>query len=85
LSQSLLNRFATHPVTRSLPVLWLDEDNADDERPRGVRCSLSGPTPFFTKPVHWPDLFAEMGCCVPLPKKLLEDYSLPEQLTIAQL
>jgi hypothetical protein len=30
-------------------------------------------------------MFAEMGRCINLPKQLLIDYDLPEQLTLSQL
>ena len=44
-----------------------------------------GADAFLSKPIRWPELFTEMERCVHLPKELLRDYKIPEQLTLAEI
>ena len=75
-------RAHTDRALRAIPVIILTVET--NKSLRREMLSL-GANAFLTKPVHWPELFAEMGRCVQLPKKVLEDFHLEEQLTISQL
>jgi CheY-like chemotaxis protein len=78
----VLGKLKDNPRTKDIPVIILTMDTTAGMR----REMLSlGANAFLTKPVHWPDMFAEMGRCIKLPKQLLIDYHLPEQLTLSQL
>jgi hypothetical protein len=44
-----------------------------------------GADAYLNKPIQWPELFAEMSRCVRLPKQLMQDYKLKDELTLAEL
>lgn len=73
-----LEKLKNDPQTKDIPVIVLTM-----EATTGVQRQMFslGADSFLTKPVHWPTLVAEMGRCVQLPKQLLSDYQLVEQLT----
>jgi CheY-like chemotaxis protein len=78
----VIGKLKDNPRTKNIPVIILTVETSASAR----RQMLSlGADAFLTKPMQWPELFAEMGRCVQLPKQLLADYHLPEQLTIQQL
>jgi CheY-like chemotaxis protein len=78
----VLGKLKDNPRTKDIPVIILTMDAT-----AGVRRQMLslGADAFLTKPVNWPEMFAEMGRCINLPKQLLIDYDLPEQLTLSQL
>ena len=78
----VLGKLKDNPRTKDIPIIILTMDTT-----AGVRRQMLslGADAFLTKPVNWPDMFAEMGRCIKLPKQLLIDYHLPEQLTLSQL
>ena len=78
----VLGKLKDNPRTKDIPVIILTMDTT-----AGVRRQMLslGADAFLTKPVDWHEMFAEMGRCIKLPKQLLIDYHLPEQLTLSQL
>jgi CheY-like chemotaxis protein len=78
----VLGKLKDNPRTKDIPVIILTLNTT-----AGIRREMFslGADAFLTKPVKWPDLFAEMGRCIKLPKQLLIDYHLPEQLTLSEL
>jgi CheY-like chemotaxis protein len=74
----VLRSLKDNPDTKDIPVIALTMETTS-----GVQRQILslGAVAFLTKPVHWPRLFAEMGRCVLLPKQLLIDYNLSEELT----
>jgi len=78
----VLSKLKEHPRTKDIPVVVLTVETAASARRNMI---AQGAEDFLCKPVHWPDLFGAMGRCVQLPKRLLDDYHLPEQLTVRQL
>lgn len=73
----ILKNLKTCPDTKDIPVIVLTM-----EATAGVQRQILalGAVAFLTKPVHWPRLFAEMGRCIRLPKQLLIDCSLLDQM-----
>lgn len=78
----VLSRLKDNARTKNIPVIVLTSETASSAR---RQMFAMGADAFVTKPVDWLALYKEMGRCVQLPKKLLDDYNLPEQLTLAQL
>jgi CheY-like chemotaxis protein len=78
----VLSKLKSNEQTKKIPVIILTIESHP-----GVRRQLLsvGAEAFLTKPVHWPELFAEMGRCIQLPKQLMADYRLTPQLTLSQL
>jgi CheY-like chemotaxis protein len=68
--------------TKNIPVIVLTI-----EKHHGVRRQLFavGIEAYLNKPIQWRELFAEMSRCVHLPKPLLLEYGLKDQLTVAEL
>ena len=60
--QKLLGRLADHPVTRTLPVLVIDEGNALDD----VRNTLGANVKIMHHPVEWVDLLGELERLLPV-------------------
>ncbi len=78
----VLGKLKDNPRTKDIPVIILTMDKT-----AGMQRELLalGADAFLTKPMNWPELFAAMGRCIKLPKQLLSDYHLPEQLTLTQI
>lgn len=78
----VLSRLKDNARTKDIPVIVLTSETASSAR----RTMFGmGADAYVTKPVDWLALYTEMGRCVQLPKKLLADFNLPEQLTLAEL
>jgi CheY-like chemotaxis protein len=78
----VLGKLQDNPNTKDIPVVVVTMETTAGVRRQMLSLGADG---FLNKPVHWPELFAEMGHCVQLPRQLLIDYGLPEQLTIQEL
>lgn len=78
----VLTKIKENPQTEHIPVIVLTV-----ETHKGVRRQMFaiGADAYLNKPIQWPELFAEMGRCVRLPKQLLHDYKLKDQLSLAEL
>jgi CheY-like chemotaxis protein len=78
----VLSKLKDNEHTKEIPVIILTIETHS-----GVRRQMlsAGAAAFVTKPVHWPELFAEMGHCIQLPEQLMADYRLTPQLTLSQL
>jgi len=78
----ILGKLKDNARTKDIPVIVLTVESL-----AGVRRQIMsiGADAFMSKPIRWPELFTEMGRCVRLPKQLLRDYNIPEQLTLAEL
>ena len=78
----VLTKLKDNPQTKGIPVIVLTV-----ETHHGVRRQMFaiGADAYLNKPIQWPELFGEIGRCVRLPKQLLQDYKLDEQLTLAEL
>jgi CheY-like chemotaxis protein len=78
----VLAKLKENPQTKGIPVIVLTV-----EANKGVRRQMfaMGADAYLNKPIQWPELFAEMGRCVRLPKQLLRDYKIDDQLALAEL
>ena len=78
----VLSKLKDNERTEEIPVVVLTVESHP-----GVRRQMlsMGADAFLTKPVCWPELFAEMGRCIQLPEQLMADYKLTPQLTLSQL
>lgn len=78
----VLGKLKDNPRTKDIPVIILTMNTT-----AGIRREMLslGADAFLTKPVNWPEMFTEMGRCIKLPKQLLSDYHIPEQLTLSEL
>jgi CheY-like chemotaxis protein len=78
----VLSKLKDNEHTKKIPIIILTVETHPGVR----RQMLSvGAEAFLTKPMRWPDLFAEMGRCVQLPQQLMDDYKLAPQLILSQL
>jgi CheY-like chemotaxis protein len=78
----VLSKLKDNKHTKEIPVIILTMESHP-----GMRRQMfsMGAAAFLTKPVRWPELFAEMGHCIQLPEQLTVDYKLTPQLTLSQL
>jgi CheY-like chemotaxis protein len=78
----VLGKLKENARTKDIPVIILTMETL-----AGVRRLMFsiGADAFMSKPIRWPELFEEMSRCVRLPKQLLLDYKLKDQLTLAEL
>jgi CheY-like chemotaxis protein len=78
----ILSKLKDNEHTKEIPVIILTMESHP-----GVRRQMfsMGAAAFLTKPMRWPELFAEMGRCIQLPEQLMVDYKLTPQLTLSQL
>jgi CheY-like chemotaxis protein len=78
----VLGKLKENPRTQKVPVVILTMETT-----AGVQRQMAGlgADGFVTKPVYWPELFSQIGRCVQLPRQLLIDYNLPEQLTVRKM
>ena len=78
----ILGKLKDNARTKHIPVIVLTMETL-----AGVRRQMFsiGADAYMSKPIRWPELFTEMGRCVRLPKQLLLDYHIPEQLTLSEL
>jgi CheY-like chemotaxis protein len=75
----ILSKLKENSDTKDIPVIILTMETT-----AGVQRLITslGADGYVTKPIYWPDLFEQMGRCIQLPKQVLIDYNLPEQLVI---
>jgi CheY-like chemotaxis protein len=77
-----LVKIKENPHTKGVPVVVLTV-----EKHPGMRRQMFsiGADAYLTKPIDWPELFTAMSKCIHLPRQLLQDYQLEEQMTLAEL
>jgi CheY-like chemotaxis protein len=73
----VLNKLKENPDTKDIPVVILTMESTTGVQHQILSLGADG---FVTKPVYWPELFAQIGRYVQLPKQLIVDYHLSEQL-----
>ena len=78
--QYALSKFRGHPLTQDIPVVILTAETNVGVRRKLTSLEASG---FLSKPVRWQDFFEEIGRLIPLPRRLIDDYSLSDQQTPA--
>jgi CheY-like chemotaxis protein len=77
----VLLKLKENDSTRNIPVIVLTVETHPGVRRNMVAVGAAG---FLTKPVRWPELFAAMAQCIPLPTQLLKDYKLADSLLLSK-
>lgn len=78
----ILGKLKGNAKTSDIPVLVLT--NVKHAGMRREMFSL-GAAAYLNKPIDWHELFEELNRCVRLPKRLMIDYKLPNELEVSQL
>lgn len=68
-----LAKLKEHPRTKDIPVIMLTVETHQGVRRQMIGLGVAG---FMSKPVHWKELFEELGHHVQLPVQLIIDYKL---------